>query len=202
MKTLYTLTLLALAAGSAPSFAQSKKFEGVSITLNAESTDFSLEWRGLEPRTKTTTRPGLQFMYSAAVSEKVVLGAGLTFSGGNDVVAVYQVTGGDAVTRINSRASIDFIPGYAVTDKVLVYSKFSYASARGEADIPYGTGYSTGTARGTAYGLGVRALVTDNLYLQVAYDITKYPTFWDSISGQQIFNLDTKMVSIGVGYKF
>jgi len=202
MKTLYTLVLAALAMGSAPAFAQAKNFQGFSMTLNAESTNFTMEWIGLEPKTTTTTRPGLQFQCSVAVSDKVVMGAGLTFNGGNDVVGVYPVTGGDIVTRINSRASIDFLPGYAVSNKVLVYGKLSYASARGEADLPYGTGYSTGTARGTGYGLGVRTLLTENLYVQAAYDINKYPTFWDSTVGTQIFNMDTKVFSLGVGYKF
>jgi opacity protein-like surface antigen len=202
MKTLSTFVLAALAMGSAPAFAQAENFAGFSMTLNAESTNFTMEWIGLDPKTTTTTRPGVQFQYSFAVSDKVVMGAGLTYNGGNDVVGVYPIVGGDIVTRINSRSSIDFIPGYAVSNKVLVYGKLSYVSARGEADIPYGTGYSTGTARGTGYGVGVRTLLNENLYLQAAYDINKYPTFWDSAIGTQIFNMDTKVFSLGVGYKF
>lgn len=202
MKTLYTLALATLATVSTQAFSQARNFEGFSVTLNAESTNFTMEWIGKEPTTKTTTRPGLQFQYSVAVSDKVVMGAGLTFSGGNDVVGVYPITGGDVVTRVNSRASIDFMPGYAISDRVLAYGRFSYVSARGEADIPYGTGYSTGTARGTGYGVGVRTLLTDAVYVQAAYDATKYPTFWDSTSGVPIFNMDTKVISLGVGYKF
>lgn len=85
-----------------------------------ESTNFTMEWIGLEPRPPPPPATVLQFQYSVAVSDKVVMGAGLTFNGGNDVVGVYPVTGGDIVTRINSRASIDFLPGYAVSNKVLV----------------------------------------------------------------------------------
>jgi opacity protein-like surface antigen len=198
------LPLLALTATliTAPAvFAQAKNFAGFSITLNAENTRTTEEWIGLSKESGISDRLGLQFQYAVAVSDKVVLGAGATFNGGENVVGTFVTPGGTYVDTTSSRASLDFLPGVAVSKNVLVYGKFSYLTLVGEERGPANF-YSRGTARGTGYGLGMRALFTDNAYLQVAYDVNKYPTFWENTSGALTTNMDSTVFSVGVGYRF
>lgn len=185
------------ALSASQSFAQAKRFEGLTLGLNAEAVRSSTE-QGVAGISASdngyTTDADIQLQYGWAVAPQFVLGVGATL--GTGPLKAGTINGTEFTLR--DRYSIDFVPGYALSDSSLVYAKIAYLTANAKAQ---GGGIDTSNGvNGYGLGVGFRALMEKNLYLQVAYDFNKY----DEKRNTALTTLkpDSNIFSIGVGYRF
>ncbi len=185
------LLLAASVAFIAPqAFAQAKNFEGFSLGASIASTKTTFE----NPTVSidgTTASLDLNAQYNFALAPQFVLGVGLNLGTGNNKAGTSA--GVDVITK--NRYALEFTPGYAVSNTLLVYGKVASLSATAEA----GT-FSEGIS-GIGYGLGVRGLVDKNIYWQVGYDANTYSEKTSAALGGA-YKTKSSVFSLGVGYKF
>lgn len=192
------IMLAAVAAFAAPqAFAQAKNFQGFSLTASAASTRTSTEDTTIATGVVSASDSGrstgldLQAQYAWALGKQFVLGVGVTLGSGNLSGGRLGTT--DVTTK--ERASLDLIPGYAVSDSLLLYGKLSAITGTAEFS---GIGSKSGS--GLGYGLGLRALVSKNWFFQGGYDLNVYDkvnaTATDSVK------INSSVFSLGGGYQF
>jgi hypothetical protein len=185
------LLLAASVAFIAPqAFAQAKNFEGFSVGANLASTKTTIE-DATSSIDGTTASLDLNAQYNFALAPQFVLGVGLTLGTGNNKAGT-SVTAVDVITK--NRYALEFTPGYAVSNTLLVYGKVASLSATVEA------GTASESVSGVGYGLGVRGLVDKNMYWQVGYDANTYSEKTSATLGT--FKGKSTVLSLGVGYKF
>ena len=90
-------------------------------------------------------------------------------------------------------------PGVMVGDKTLFYSKAGYAGMKGSID-GISNGYSSSS--GYVYGLGIRTMIVDSLYVEV--EALQYKFDSKEIKEIEGATFETKATSanVGVGYIF
>jgi len=186
------LLLAATVAFIAPqAFAQAKSFEGFSVGANLAVANTKTEITSQAvSESGNTTGLDLQAQYSFSLAPQFVLGLGLTLGTGSNKAGTY--TFGDVVTK--NRLSFDIVPGYAISNTLMVFGKVSSLSADVVA-TPTGGAENKQSATGIGYGFGVRGMIDKNMFYQVGYDINKY----NDIGGDK---LSSTVLSLGVGYKF
>ena len=204
-KSLFIAASTAVMALSTPqAFAQAKNFERFSVGLNynsAQSTS-TIKFRSTSligqefSGTGTGQFASLQAQYVFAVNENIILGIGATAA-----LASYNL--GTIFTTLNvdgtqkQQYSIDFTPGAALSDSLLLYGRASYISAKAGGSSTAGSIEQDATGMG--YGVGVRGLATKNIYWQAEYSRNNYDNIsnatWNS-------NYSSNVFSLGIGYKF
>ena len=199
--------LLAIVAVSASSIAlaQNKNFTGFSAGVNANFADSKVEYSGTgtvgAAATKSSqgdTNASLQAQYGFGISDKFVVGLGLTYGIGELKSGSFSPAAGVSISsKLKDMYSINIEPGYVVTPSTLVYAKVAYASAKGES-----TGNLVGSTNLAGYGvgLGFRTMLTGKVYLQGEYVQTSYDKK-NVVTGIDVKG-DTGVASIGVGYNF
>ena len=199
--------LLAIVAVSASSvaLAQNKNFTGFSAGVNANFADSKIELSGANTGgggkvNKTDQNASLQGQYGFGISDKFVIGLGLTYGLGE------LKTGDSAVfgisTKVKEMYSINIEPGYVVSASTLAYAKVTIASAKGEisgAGAPTAGGNSMNLS-GTGFGVGFRTMLSGKLYLQGEYVQTSYDK--KNVATGVDVKADSGVASIGVGYNF
>ena len=182
---------------SGATFAQSKNFQGWSLGINAESANTVTAPIGIASESANSASLSLQPQYTWALGDNFVLGAGLTIGMGDNKAGTFAA--GATESAVRARLAFDLQPGYAVSDSFLVFMKLSSAGATYELTSPGLPSIST-TVSGTTYGVGVRALVSKNMYLQAQYDTVRY----DRVLGSALWDIgvDAKVFSVGLGMKF
>ena len=194
-KVILLAASIALVAPQA--FAQAKNFEGFSFGANFESTNTNLDavnGAAVGAGSGTTSGLGLQGRYDFALGNQFVLGVGLTYSAGNHVAAIASSTINDDV-NVKDNTSIDFTPGFAVSDSMLVFGKISSLNAKLVGST------TSNNLSGVGYGIGLRAMLDKNMYFQAGYDSNKYGDVTTSATGATASTKST-VLSLGLGYKF
>ena len=195
---LILLTSVAVAAlFSTAAFAQAKNFQGWSLGVNVESANTTTSPVGAASQSANSGSLSLQPQYTWALGSNLVLGAGLTIGMGNNKAGTFA--SGANETAVRARMSFDLQPGYAFSDSLLGYLKLSSAGATYELNRTGQPSEST-TISGSSYGIGVRALVSKDVYIQAEYDTVRY----DRVLGSALWDIgvDAKVFTLGLGMKF
>lgn len=188
-------SMLAMMFASSQAFAQAKNFEGFSVgaNLNLYSTSFDRTASGTtSTATATDQNAGLFAVYSMALGEKFVLGLGVTY--GLNSYKIGSIGTSDFTIKENN--SFDVIPGYAVSDTTMIFTKISAANAKSASS----TGTNTIDNSGTSYGIGARMNLTKNVYAQVEYIKHNFPE--KVYPGVTYSPTKQDQYSFGVAYKF
>ena len=133
---------------------------------------------------------GITVAVSQRISNKVIIGVGASFSN-SKIKSASSVEG-----IIGKNLWTAFIePGVVVGQNTLLYGKAGYAGMKTSID-GVSNGYSSS---GYVYGLGIRTMVVDSLYVEV--EALQYKFDSKEIEGVSI---ETKATSanVGVGYIF
>lgn len=185
------------ALSASQSFAQAKRFEGLTLGLNAEAVRSTTEqvMAGVSASdTGNTTDADIQLQYAWALTPQFALGVGATV--GTGTLKAGTINGTEFTLR--DRYSVDIIPGFALSDSTLAYAKITYLTANAKAQ---GAGIDTSNGvNGYGLGVGFRALMEKNLYLQAAYDFNKYDEKTTAVGAS--LKPNSNIFSIGVGYRF
>lgn len=185
------ILIVACAALAAPlAFAQAKSFEGPSVAATLVSTKTTIEGSGTSID-GSTAGLDLTAQYNFALAPQFVLGVGLNIGTGNNKAGT-DATPADYITK--NRYALEFTPGYAVSDTLLVYGKIASLSATVET-----TGASEGIS-GVGYGFGVRGALNKNLFWLAGYDANQYTEKTSTAMGT--YKAKSTTLSLGVGYKF
>ena len=173
-------------------FAQAKSFEGFSLGANAEMARSTTERAGVSD-SGDGSGLGLQGQYAFALGPQFVMGLGLTASTGS------RNAGRLGATEFSTKdgASFDLLPGFAISESLLLYGKVSALSATNVAKT--GGVETTTSIDGVGYGLGLRGMLDKNLFFQVGYDENR---FNEKTIGGVAVKPKASIFSLGVGYKF
>ena len=195
MKKALILATVATLVGT-QAFAQAKNFEGFSLGANVEVTKSTADATGALTGSDSgnSTGLGLQAQYSFALGESFVMGIGASLGTNNR-----NFTDASGALGVNSfsknNTSIDFMPGYALSNTMLVYGKLSSVNGALQND----TAATSNSLSGLGYGIGLRSMLDKNTYFQVGYDSIKYD---DIVASGVTTSPKTTNFSFGVGYKF
>lgn len=198
MKKLLIATAAAAVLFAPQAFAQAKNFAGFTVGANvisakSTSTATAIRAGGLSADDSGTNAAiDLQASYGWAFGQQFVMGVGVTLG----TSANKAGTLGTSELTVKDRASLDFMPGFAVSDTVLVFGKLSALTATAEGTA----GLGSKSLSGLGYGIGLRAMMNKNLFLQGGYDLNTY----DKFNAGAATSVEGKagILSAGVGYKF
>jgi opacity protein-like surface antigen len=191
-KVILAATAIAATMGMAQAYAQAQNFEGFSAGVNAQLDTSKSSRSDGSSDSGTSTTLGLQGRYDWAFGNKFVLGLGASYDPGVHAAGSYA-TG--AAANTSKRLSVELTPGYALTDKTLVYGKVS----QNYASVGTDDGSTSAFTQGVGYGLGVRSYVAKQVYVQAGYDTYRYN---DTSLNNGTVGLKGNALSLGVGYKF
>ena len=193
--------------GSAQVFASAENFKGyhLGIDVSQLSTNTTLNGQYVTPysvtqhgysHTQDIPMLRLNGKYQWALGENITMAVGATYLlGGYD--------GGHAVANLPHKLehsdvySIYAAPGFAVTDKTLLYTKLAYSAntvryAKVHKDLS-----------GPTYGLGIQYALSENSYLLGEYTQTRYNDINAEVkNGSERYSHHTSALSVGIGYKF
>jgi opacity protein-like surface antigen len=206
-----------LACLSGGAFAQAKNFEGLNVTGSlgyqsgrASSSDFSNPAITTTEASPSGTALNLGVEYITALSQSSTLGFGLdtnvlpSTGSRSDLSFNGSVVDG-SVIKLKSTYAISVMPGYVVSDEVLLYGKFSYAQVSSSSDNNDGTSTSdTGTGYGV--GLGFKKLINKNMFVfgegNMVSGVAKDGRSTDGSGVTYKTKGSFTNIAVGVGYRF
>ncbi len=265
-----TLALLASVAAT-PALSQIKNFEGVSLSIggtaistqtNVNASDSDANYGSSDFGKVKNFIPSIDLSYSAALSDKFLLGFGARYDLAKNKSGTLQadVTTADVVTSQSSddsdnlttytlndirnvesyninykdHSAIYAMPMYLVNNSTGIFAKVGYHQQKGSlnysnvqtldnavtttraytgvGDIAEQTYYEADTYtasgskkfKGWGYGLGLKTLLTNNLFLQVEAEYIDYKS--QSVTGTDDivykFKPESLAGTISIGYKF
>ncbi len=174
--------------------AQAQHFEGFSLGGNLTSTKTTTELSSGLSTDGSTNGVDLQLQYSFALAPQFVMGVGLSLGTGNNASGA----NGAVEFSTRNRSALEFTPGFALSDSVLLYGKVAALSATAVAEGG-GTSLSE-TTTGVGYGLGLRVMADKNLFYQVGLDSNSYQE--KDLGGGVSYKPKSNVLSLGIGYKF
>lgn len=174
-------------------FAQAKNFEGFSLALIADSSRSTAEVVGTASDSSTVGGLGLEAQYSIPMGNQFVLGLGVNYRNGSRSAG----TVGGTNFSIKDAAAFDIVPGFALSDSMLVYGKVSGLSASAIGNT--GGTESSESISGYGYGLGLRSFIDKNMFFQVGYDANTYD---NKTKAGVTYKNSANVFSLGFGYKF
>lgn len=180
-------------------FAQAKNFEGFSVGVNVNFANSTTELTANGTKysaSESATNSSIQAQYALALGSNFVLGFGASLGAG-DLKSGY--VNNTTTTLTKNTNAIYVAPGYAMSETVLVYGKFSSLTAKGEVSNAGGT--VTQDISGVGYGVGLQTMLNKNLFVQAEYAQNNY-AFKDFTAGVLSEEKKSSVVSIGIGYKF
>lgn len=169
MKTVIFAAIAAAAAVSAPAFAQD------AAPFTGPRAGVLLGYDNIQGSDGFTY--GISAGYDVAVAPRVTFGPEVSFS---------DSTAGDDGVEASRDIAASIRLGYAVTPRVLAFTKVGYASSRIEV------GGAHTSLEGVRFGGGLEYAVTPNTYVSAEYQRTEYE---DNAGGR-----DAGVV--GIGYRF
>jgi opacity protein-like surface antigen len=264
------VALLATTAAT-PALSQTKNFEGVSLSIggtaistqtNVNASDSDANYGSSDFGKAKNFIPSIDLSYSAALSDKFLLGFGARYDLAKNKSGTLQadVTTADVVTsqisddsdnlttytlndirnvesyNINYKdhSALYVMPMYLVNNSTGIFGKVGYHQQKGSlnynnvqtldnevfANAPYtgvgdvarATYYQADTYtasgsknfKGWGYGLGLKTLLTNNLFLQVEAEYIDYKS--QSVTGTDDivykFKPESLAGTISIGYKF
>lgn len=185
---------------SASVFAQAENFAGTSVGINAGFNNQTLRYADKINLTNNNTNASLNATYTFALSKSATFGLGITYDlAANDLISASDIGNlDDSLTssyQLKSHYSVNFEPGYAISDNTLGYFKVAYHSGKAyqsEASVD-------NTITGTGYGFGTKVLIDKNLYLNIDIEKVTYNSFTASDTQWKV---TSTIATIGIGYKF
>ena len=199
--------LLAIVAVSASSIAlaQNKNFTGFSAGVNANFADNKAEFSGaglVGKSNQSDQNASLEGQYGFGISDKFVVGLGLTYGIGELKSGSFSPAAGVSISsKLKDMYSISIEPGYVVSASTLAYAKVAFVNAKVEGTQTGAGGSSaSGNLTGTGFGIGFRTMLTPKLYLQGEYVQTSFDK--KNVGTGVDVKADMGTASIGVGYNF
>ena len=214
------VALLATTAAT-PALSQSKNFAGPSIAVSGafvagdvkvtanDGTDNASSNFG-----KSNIIPGVDLSYGIPLDNNFLINLGATYDLSKSTLGQANgYIGGETYTEkltIKDHYSLYIQPTYAFSNTSAVFAKLSYNFAKGSL-TETGTDYTptsftaSRNIEGYGYGLGLKSLLNNNLYIQVEAGIDEYDKETARDSGNSItYTFDPKVVTgkISIGYKF
>lgn len=193
------MTVVAVSASSL-ALAQNKNFTGFSAGANVNFANSKTETifigGGSAQASENAQNASLQGQYGFGISDKFVIGLGVTYGLGELKAGTVTFGGAPVSRKLKDQYSINIEPGYVVSASTLAYAKVGFQGAKGESSVS-----NTGAMlTGYGYGIGFRTMLTPKLYLQGEYQQISFDKK-NEITGVDI-KADQGVASIGVGYKF
>ena len=182
-------------------FAQTKTFEGLSVygALNHSSTTVDLKADGAEfsGLGKQSISGALGGDYGLSLgSESVMLIGGTVDLTSPEFLEI--TSDGDALKgKFKQRWSLYVAPGLLVNPQTLLYAKLSYES--GKAELSAAGEKVSETFKGLGYGVGLRAMLKDNVFVGVEVSRINYND--KGFEGVNV-GTGTTIGSVQIGYKF
>jgi opacity protein-like surface antigen len=181
--------------------AQSKNFEGFAVGLNAgydsTATKVTLasgfKMNGFGQSNFTSNLNG---SYTFAIDEKITLGLSGTYNLSDSKIYTEDAGGlftGTNVLKLKSQYSINIEPGYVLNETTLAYFKLGYHSA------DYNVSTTTKSTSGVGYGVGVKYLISPNLYANLEFIKVDYSS---TALGTSTGSTSNTVGTLGIGYKF
>ena len=201
MKKLLIASFAASVLTAAPAFAQSSKFEGFSLGLNANLTSTTTDYKvgGISgSKSNSSNDAGLQAAYSYRGLEGYVFGVGATYSPGDVKAGTVTISGVDYDWKGKDLYSLYVEPGFKVSNTTLAYGKLSYQGANGEVKLSTGQTTKDDYA-GYGFGVGLRTMLNQNVYLQAEIMQVNYS---EKTTLGLTAKPSTTLGSLGVGYQF
>lgn len=178
-----TLTFLGLTASS--SFAQAVNFEGASIGVNYNAVNSTAALGGVSTSGRDQAL-SLNGKYTKAVSNQITVGAALDLGLG-------QLQSGSNV-KGTGQYSVALEAGFATSSTLLVFGEISFNGVKRQVELNGAT--QSDDFSGIGYGLGLRSLISKNVYWQAELLQRDY----DAKSNGNEFK--STGLAVGVGYKF
>lgn len=180
--------------GAMQAFAQAKNFQGPSLGAQLEVDRGSMRASDGSSDSAHSTGLALQARYDWVLDDQLLLGLGVSGSTGHRDAGVYL---GGIGGYTHKRYSLDLMPGYAISNTLMVYGKLSALSAEALAN----DGAYSASVHGTGYGIGLRGLIDASTFWQVGLDSHRYHDVTFSTTGTTA-TLRNDILSLGIGYKF
>ena len=201
MKALFMATTVAATLCVSHAFAQTKGFEGFSLGLNVNSATVSNDFTasGAGAKFSNTSQNGsFQAAYGFPASGIFNIGLGITYALSELKAGTASLGAVNYELKEKDAYSLYVEPGFTLSDSTLAYGKVAYLGMRGETRL------STGTVQGDdffgwGYGIGIRALMNKNLYLQAEVLQNNYN---ERSANGLVLKPSATMGTIGIGYKF
>jgi hypothetical protein len=179
-------------------YADAQNFQGLRVGGNLNMTGATTKINtgsGAVSFGENNIGGGLTMGYSQKISKKTVIGLGATYS--NSKMNSGTVSSGSVSLTIKGKnmwtAFVE--PGILLSDNSLLYVKGGFAGMKaGIAELT--TDYSFD---GYVYGLGIRSMVDENLYVEV--EALQYKFNSKTISSATV-DVKSTQANVGVGYKF
>jgi hypothetical protein len=217
-----TLALLATTAAT-PALSQSKNFAGPSIAVSGafvagdvkvtadNTTDNASSNFG-----KSDIIPSVDLSYGIPLDNNFLINLGATYDLSKSTLGqanayLDEETYTEKLT-IKDHYSLYIQPTYVFSNTSAVFAKLSYNFAKGSL-TETGTDYiptsftASRNIEGFGYGIGLKSLLNNNLYIQVEAGIDEYDketATFNEDGGPITYSFDPKVVTgkISIGYKF
>jgi hypothetical protein len=219
--TLYfTVAMLATTAAT-PALSQSKNFAGPSFSLSGAFVAGDVKTTAYDIDTddsssadvgKSSIIAGVDLSYGIPLDNNFLLNLGATYDldkttlGGSSAFLDGE-TYTEKVT-LKDHFSLYIQPTYAFSSSSAVFGKLSYNFAKGSltetSTVPTSFTLSR-NIEGFGYGVGLKSLLTNNLYVQVEAGIDEYDKETGTDTDNEItYTFKPKVVTgkISIGYKF
>jgi opacity protein-like surface antigen len=184
--------------------AQAQNFGGFSlganVDMNATHTETTISGTFINGVGQQTWGGSVQAAYAFVASEPLLVSLGATYSLADIDALKLSSPSGTALLKLKNAHSVYVEPGFAVSDKTLAYAKLSY-----EAGTLHGESSSAAAVskdvHGAGFGIGLRTMVSKNLYLQaearrVNYDSARFE------GDTSDFKTSLTVGTVGLGYRF
>lgn len=190
------ITLSILTAGHVQ--AEAQNFQGLRVGGNLNMTGASTKISDASASAtfgENNVGGGLTVAFSQRISRKTTIGLGATFSNSKMNSGTISV-GSDSYTIKGKNMWAAFVePGILLGENSLLYVKGGYAGMKAGI-VELATDY---TFDGYVYGLGIRSMVDENLYVEV--EALQFRFNSKTISTDNI-DIKATQANVGVGYKF
>jgi opacity protein-like surface antigen len=204
MKKSLLVSAVAAALLSSPAFAQVQNFGGFSVGVNMDltgtHTESTIGTLAINSVGQPSVGGSVQAAFGYAATDLVLLSVGATYSLNEIPALSLASTTGSSKLKLKDAYSVYVEPAYLISDKTLAYGKIGYEAGTMNTEAT-GLAASKKDINGAAIGLGLRTLISKNLYLQaearrVAYNSARFD---NDITD---FKSSITVGSVGLGYKF
>jgi hypothetical protein len=223
-----TLALLASVAAT-PAFSQAKNFAGPSIAISGAFNSGDVKGTAQTDTENASSNfgksniiPGIDLSYGIPIDNNFLVNIGATYDLSKSTLADARAsldpdeddeTPNETYTTkltIKDHYSFYIQPTYLVSNASAIFAKLSYNFAKGSytetgTDLTPTSFTVSRNIEGFGYGIGLKSLLNNNLYVQVEAGIDEYDKESATDSGNAItYTIDPKVVTgkISIGYKF
>jgi hypothetical protein len=190
------IILIILTTGYA--YADAQNFQGLriggSLNMTGASTKISNS-SDSETYGGNNIGGGLTIAFSQRISRKTMIGLGATYSNSKLTSGTGSGSFSGTITKGKNLWTAFVEPGILLGDNSLLYVKGGYAGMKAGV-LDSATDY---TFEGYVYGLGIRSMVDENLYVEVEALQFKFNS---KLINSETYNVKATQANVGLGYKF